>query len=253
MTMTAMLLAAASQAAAPAPTLPVCSLVTPRGDSIGFVVRGTENPAEIRLTAAPGSAWPAHSVVGRQGTTGFVIGGSAGLDLHLGPESAARQRATTLSRRGGRSAALPVAYGFCEERPAAAAGEEPGAGRHDAGADNPAFDPARWPQDCGLILSDGRRMRLDFTLVDRNRARLQSAQLWPGGPVTMEVRWLNGRGGQVGAFSRRGGPEGVQTMYTQGSRAVKLIRLRQIGEPSAPGLNGYGICGYGSIVRRPGS
>lgn len=252
---TATFLAAALQAAAPAPAVPMCSLVTPRGDAVGFSLRATANPDEIRLASVPGSAWPAHSVVGRQRGGGFAIGGSEGFLLELGPSEARHQRSATLWRRNGRSASLPVAYGFCEERPASAAvDEEPGAGGNEAGADHPAFDPARWPQDCGLMLSDGRRIRFDFTLVDRDHARLESPQLWSGRPVTTDVRWINGRGGaQVGAFSRRGGPEGVQTMFIQRAQAVKLIRLRQIGEPSAPGLSGYGICGYTNIVRRPGS
>jgi hypothetical protein len=252
---TAMLLAAVSQTAAP--PLPACSLVTPRGDSIGFFFWAAENPDEFRITATPGSAWPARTLVGtpQPGAARRVIaiGGSDGFLLELGLEPDARQqRSATLSRRSGQGAPLPVAYGFCEESPAAARGEEPAADRNAVGADNAAFDPARWPEDCGLMLSDGRRIRLDFTLVDRDRARLESPQLWSGRPVSMSVRWMNGNGIQTGTFGRRGGPEGTQTMFVQGGQAVKLIRLRQIGEPSAPGLSGYGICGYSNIVRRPG-
>jgi hypothetical protein len=254
--MIATILAAASQAAAPPPTLPTCSLVTPRGDAIGFFLWAAEDPQEFRITATPGSAWPARTVVGtrRPGAApGIAIGGREGFMLELGAGSGDRQqRSATLSRRGGQSAPLPVAYGFCEERPAAAAGEEPGADRNEVGADNAAFDPARWPQDCGLILSDGRRIRFDFTLSESGRVRIESPQLWSGRPVTTGISWTNARGAQVGTFGRRGGPEGVQTMFTRGAQAVKLIRLLQIAEPSAPGLTGYGICGYGNIVRRPG-
>jgi hypothetical protein len=255
--LTAMLLAAVSQTAAPPLTLPTCSLVTPRGDSIGFFLWSAEDPTEFRLTATPGSAWPARTLVGTQRTgaapRGIAIGGSDGFLLELGPDSAGhQQRSATLSRRS-RQGALPVAYGFCEERPAAAQAGEPAADRNEVGADNAAFDPARWPQDCGLMLTDGRRIRFDFTLADRNRVTLTSPQLWSGRPVTASVSWVSGRGAQVGTFSRRGGPEGVQTMAVRGGQAVKLIRLQQIGEPSAPGLSGYGICGYTNIVRRPGS
>lgn len=255
--LTAMLLAAALQTAAPPPTLPTCSLVTPRGDAIGFFLWAQDDPDEFRITATPGSTWPARTLAGTQRTgavpPGIAIGGSDGLVLELGPESAdRRQRSATLGRRDGQSGALPVAYGFCEERPAATEVGEPGADRNEVGADNEAFDPARWPEDCGLILSDGRRVRFDFTLIEGDRLRLESPQLWSGRPVRVGVRWMSGTSLQTATFGRRGGPEGVQTMFVQRSQAVKLIRLLQAGEPSAPNLNGYGICGYGNIVRRPG-
>jgi hypothetical protein len=254
---TMLLLAGALQTAAPPPTLPTCSLVAPRGDAVGFFLWSADDPDEFRITATPGSAWPAHTLVGTQRTgaaaSGIAIGGGDGFVLELGPGAAGRQqRSATLSRRDGESAPLPVAYGFCEERPAAAGGEEPGADRNEVGADNEAFDPARWPEDCGLILSDGRRVRFDFTLIEGDRVRLESPQLWSGRPVRMSVRWMNGTSLQTATFGRRGGPEGVQMMFVQRSQAVKLIRLRQVGEPSAPELNGYAICGYSNIVRRPG-
>jgi len=251
----AFLLATSLPTAEAAATLPTCSLVTPRGDAIGFVLWGADNPGEIRLSSAPGSAWPTRTVVGtRQGMSSalrFAIGAN-GFVLELGSAAQGRQQqAVTLFLRDGQNATLPVAYGFCEERRPPAELDEPGPDRNAVGTDNPAFDPAHWPDDCGLILSDGRRLRFGFRLIGRDQARFESSELWSGRPVTTTIRWMNANL-QAGSFSRRGGPEGVQMMFVQRSQAVKLVRLQQVGEPSAPNLNGYGICGYNNIVRRPG-
>lgn len=247
------------QTAGAAPELPACSLVTPRGDTIGFFLRSTEDPDEIRLSPTGGSAWPVRTIVGTRrdmrSELRFAIGGRDGFVLELASNSERRpKRSATLFLRAGQRSTLPVAYGFCEERPpAASGGDEPGADPAAVGTDNLAFDPAHWPEgDCGLILSDGRRIRFDFTLIDRDQVRLESSELWPGRPVTTGIRWMNSSGVQVGSFGRRGGPEGVQMMFVDRSRAVKLIRLQQVGGPSAANLTGYGICGYNNIVRRPG-
>ena len=75
-------------------------------------------------------------------------------------------------------------------------------------------------------------------------------ELWSGGRVAVRNRW-SGSGAMVGSFSGSGGPEGVQMMIINGSRAAKLIRFRQLGNPSRPNLTGYGICGYRQVVGRP--
>lgn len=243
-------------AAAELPVLPTCSLVTPRGDVIGFFVWSDETPNEIRVSATQGSAWPAATVAGLREdgpSLRFVIGSGDGLALELSAQDPNRQqRAATLIRRQRGRTTIPVAYGFCEERPVASEPAPPGPGRRDVGANDDAFRSASWPEaDCGLILDDGRRIRLRTTWDGRDELRLQSPDLWSGEPIATRISWSNARGAHVGAFSRPGGPEGVEIMFTEGSTATKLIRLRQLGDPTMPNATGYGICGYRSIVRRP--
>jgi hypothetical protein len=256
----AMLLAAlAQQGVAAPPTVPTCALVTPRGDVIGFSMWGGDNPAEINFTATPGSAWPSRTLIGSSrpplgNGLSFTIAGPDGFLLLLGaPETGIAQRAATLFLREGRRAMPPLAYGFCEERPTPASVAAPSASPEPAESDNPAFDPALWPsEDCGLILSDGRRVRLRFTISERDQVRLQSTALWSGQPVTLPIRWSSSGERQTGTFAREGGPEGDQIMLVGPSRAAaKLIRLRRLGDASLPNLRGYGICGYRAVERRP--
>jgi hypothetical protein len=239
-------------------TVPTCELVTPRGDAIGFFMWGGDNPEEINFSATAGSAWPTRSLVGESrarlgdGLT-FSIGGSDGFILMLGPpEAGIAQRTAMLTLRDGGRAMPPLAYGFCEERPTPSSVAAP-ASSQNAGSDHPAFDLALWPAgDCGMILSDGRRVRLKFRLNQRgqDQVELQSAALWSGQTVTASIRWRNGEK-KVGTFSREGGPEGDQILLTGPSRAAaKLIRVRQLGEASSPNLRGYGICGYSVVERR---
>lgn len=253
MVMEALVLALSQAGAADVPDVPVCSLVTPRGDAVGFFVAGDENPDRILLSPTPGSAWPARTIVGvRQAPLQFAIGERDGFVLELRPDSTGRfRRSATLFLRHNRHTSLPAAFGFCEDRRAPGEPTEVVAEQSDVGANDAAFDPAHWPQhDCGLILSDGRRGRFDFTLTQGDQVRLASAELWSGHPVTVRIQWRNANDVQLGTFGRDGGPDGVQMMFVDGARAVKLVRLQQLGDPSAPQLTGYAICGYNQIVRR---
>jgi hypothetical protein len=252
----ALLLAATQPAAANLPEVPTCSLVTPRGDAIGFFIWSGEAPNEIRLSATSGSVWPAGTVVGSRGDQNsnmrFTIGERRGFVLELSAQAAGRaQRSATLFLRDGNRAALPMAYGFCDERPAPEGAQEPNPDRNLVGMDHPALNPALWPEDCGLILSDGRRLRFDYTLIGSDRLRLEGRELWSGRPLTTRFRRVSMPRGQVGSFGQQGGPEGLEMFFVEPPRGAKLVRFQQLGDPSLPNLTGYGICGYKAVVRRP--
>jgi len=259
LTAAAILLALFQSAAADAQTIPTCSMVTPRGDPIGFIVWSGDNPSEVNFTATPGSVWPQRTLVGstrnvRSNLLWFVIGDSNGFILTMSaPARGSAQRPATLMPRNGREAPVARAYGFCEERPVPTDAEAPGAQRNETGSDGPAFDPALWPEeDCALILSDGRRDRLRFTLTGRDEVQLQSPVLWSGRPVTAPVRWTESRGAPTGNFTGRDGLEGTQIMLTNGSHAAKLVHFGNLGDSSMPNASGYAICGYRAIVRMRG-
>ena len=248
--------------AQPAEPVPVCTLVPPGGQNVGFFIGGDDAPDTIRLSATPGSVWPTATLrATRMAASGanlrFSLGGdSGGLVLELGGLAVGRtQRPATLFRRDNQRITLPVAFGYCEDRPVNANAPPPSADAAAVGADNPAFDPARWPQeDCALLLSDGRRIRFSFTLAGESQLRLGSRELWSGRTVSVPMRWGQARDSvQLGTFGSAGGPEGVQMMFVAQPRAVKLVRFRALGEPSMPSLTGYGICGYAEVARRPAS
>ncbi len=252
---TAALLLALAQ---PAEPVPVCSLVAPGGQNVGFFIGGDDRPDNIRLSAAPGSAWPGATLrAARVTSTGsnlhFAIGGEDGLTLELGNLVVGRtQRPVTLFRRERGRSTLPLAFGYCEDRPVSANAPEPSATPAALGLDNPAFDAANWPDDCAMLLSDGRRIRFTFRLTSETQLTLGSQDLWPGREVATDIRWQPPRGSvQLATFGRAGGPEGVQMMFVAQPLAVKLIRFRAFGEPSAPSLTGYGICGVSLVERRP--
>jgi hypothetical protein len=249
-----LLLAALQAVSTASPPVPNCALVTPRGDDIRFFIWTDEGKDDARLSPLPSAAWPRATVVGvRRMERGvrFDIGSREGFVFELGaPTPGEAQRTATLFLRRGQYATLPVAYGYCQDAPVTIDPPEPG-DQSVVGADDPAFDPDLWPDDdCGLVLGDGRRTRFTFRL-QRSAVRLQSADLWSGRPVTTPISWSPS--GNVGLFSQRGGFGGIQTMTIRGNRAVKLIRLSQLGERSPPDLNGYGICGYRRIERRGGT
>jgi hypothetical protein len=174
--------------------------------------------------------------------------------LELGGQPAGQtQRSATLFKRERGRVTLPVAFGFCEDRAIDATAAAPSSDPAAIGTDNPAFDPARWPEeDCGLIVSNGRRIRFRFTLTGETQLRLDSPDLWSGRPVSTTIRWQNsGDSTQIGAFGGNGGPEGAQMMFVETPTAVKLIRFRELGDPSIPNATGYGICSYRGLVRRP--
>ena len=257
----ALLAMAAAQPAA-AEAVPVCALVTPGGHAIGFYIGGDDRPDHIRLSATAGSVWPAATLRASAGRSGsnlrFAIGtGRRGLTLELRSLAAGQtQRLASLFLRDGQSTGVPVAFGYCEDRPVDATATPPSSDPAAVGADHEAFDPARWPEDdCALLLSDGRRLRFSFTLTRDEQLRFASRELWAGRSLTLPVRWLESREFvQLGAFGGEGGdggPEGLQMMYVEGRRAAKLIRFRQLGDAGMPGLSGYGICGYSGTVRRP--
>jgi hypothetical protein len=238
-----------------------CSLATPGSAVVDFAVPGwDESGNEIGISGSEGSVWPRRTLSGRRGVmTGspgaarmFAFGSGNGLALEVAAEPNQEMRSATLYRRDGRRVGLPLAFGFCAVRPDPMAYSMPdrNADPGDIGANIAAFDPARWPAaDCGLVLSDGRRVPFRFTLPNREQVRLWSPELWADGPVTMAMRWYGGARALTGSFARSGGPSGRQATAAMVPFAARLIRLWQIGGATAPGLTGFGICGM-QLVRR---
>ena len=256
----AFLALAAAQPAAEA--VPVCTLVTPGGNPVGFYIGGDDAPNRVRLSPTSGSIWPAATLVASIERSGsslrFTLGtGPRGLTLELRSLAAGQtQRLASLFLRQGQSTTVPVAFGYCEDRPVDAHATPPSSDPAAVGADLAAFNPARWPEDdCALLLSDGRRIRFTFTLTRDEQLRLASRELWAGRSVTLPIRWLESREFvQLGAFGgdgAEGGPEGLQMLFVDRPRAAKLIRFRRLGDPGMANLSGYGFCGYPGTVRRP--
>lgn len=249
----AALQAAAAPAASAAPPAEICALVTPRGDVLHFAAMPwSEDGSRLGLAPAQGSAWPADAIVGTRNRAGrFGFGREGGVVFELGARVAGRlARSATLYRNQGDG--LPLAFGFCQPGPAPDVADAVDTSAQPAavGADIPAFDPQNWPiEDCGLLLSDGRRVRFGYHHVGPDRVNLTSADLWPGETVTAS----SGEDGKTAAqvFRRPGGPDGVVSLVVVPPRGASLIRILHLGVATAPDLTAYGICGYREVVRRP--
>lgn len=247
---------AALQPVAETVQVPTCTLVTPRGDNVRFFLWGDPAPGRIRMSGLDGSAWPSGTLVGvrAEGETGsrFDLGGRNGLRLELSAQAQGRtQRAATLFARENERETLPIAYGFCQDEQVTANPPEPTADRNAVGADHAAFDPEQWPDDCALLLSDGRRARLDPELQMNGSFRLRSADLWSGRPITVRMRRSSMNGMQVGAFGESNTPRGIRVLFVNRARATVLVRFQELNDPSLPGANGYAICGVRRVTRTP--
>jgi len=248
----------AQPGAAEAADVPACSLITPRGDPVSFFIWADPAPERIRMSALPGSVWPSGTVVATRpsggGANRFVLGDRKGLILELSPQAQGRtQRSATLFESENARARVPVAYGYCQDKPVAADPPEPSSNRDAVGAGHVAFDSAQWPDgDCGLLLSDGRRIRFDPTLQSRrDELQFTSTNLWSGRPASARVRFSESGGAQIGHFGDQAGPQGVRLMVVDRSRAAELYRFQNLADPAVAGLTGYGICGHRKVVRRP--
>lgn len=253
----ALLIAALQDAAAPPAAPYSCNLATPGGDRVAFMISSLrQEDSDIHLFAADGSVWPSRTLPAARGVARpepsdrrwFAVGGGDGLLLELPRALATGPQAATLFRRKGRGISVPVAYGYCAPIPADTAvvykPVDLSADPRRVGQDLPMFDPAKWPaRDCALLLSDGTRSRMTFTLT-RDTAELSGERLWGGHPQKLPIQWRQGQGVQVGTFRNPGGLSGFQTMYAEGSTAAKLIRFQD------KDVNGYAICGYNDVVRR---
>jgi hypothetical protein len=251
---------ALAQQPAPVASASGCALVAPNGDRIAFQVSSlSSNGDATGLISQTDSVWPSRTLVGNRmspGRNSFGFGGERGLVIQMGGAEG-QIRTVAIHRRQGNRIGLPLAFGYCrpQSRVPAYRALDPTIAENEIGADIAAFDLSRWPEDdCGLILSDGRRMRFRFRLDPGGSVQLSSPDLWSGRPVAVPMRWgrpLNGL--QVGTFGRRGGPSGTQIMHMDERRGngVKLIALSNLGDGSAVNLTGYAICGYRGLVRRP--
>lgn len=236
--------------------LPVCTMTTPRGDNLRFFLWGDPAPNLMRMSSLPGSVWPTGTIVGvKQGADGsrYRLGGRDGMVVELSRQTPGRaERAVTLFSRNGEREGLPIAYGYCQDEQVTANPPEPGPDQNLVGADNAAFDSEQWPdQDCGLLLSNGRRTSFDPELRPNEELRLRSADLWGGQPVSTRIRWANRNGAQVGSFGDSDGPQGIRVLAVSGTRASVLFRFQDLRDPTLEGVSGYGICGVRRIVRRP--
>jgi hypothetical protein len=249
---------ALGQAEAPVRMIPNCALGTPNGDAVAFrIVSG--DPAgkdEMWLAASEGSVWPTRTLVGDRARTDrdtFAFGGEHGLVLEM-YAAEGDIRPISIRRREGSRIGLPLAYGYCRSESHSTViypALDSSIPDDQIGDDIRSFDATRWPaDDCGLILSDGRRMRFRFNLAG-NLVRLSSASLWSGRPVSLPIAWQVRRGAQLGTFGRANGPAGDQTMYVSpdNQSAVKLINLSNLGDSSVAGQKGFAICGYRQLVR----
>lgn len=259
MVIAALFLAAASQAAAQAE---ICTLVTPRGDTIRVAAMAwSSDGTRLGLVPAAGSAWPREAIAGVRnraagrpaGPPRFLFGDAHGLVFEFGQRLAGRTaRSATLFRNAEEGSGLPLAFGYCALGPAPEALDavDTSVQTASAGAGIPAFDPVLWPErDCAMLLGDGRQVRLNFDLQGRDGVAVTSPGLWGGRRVVADMRWLDGA---AGVFDHDGGPSGTAANYgsSSGSSAVKLIRFQRIGGDAAANLTGYAICGYPTVERR---
>jgi hypothetical protein len=257
MVMASLLVAAALQAAIPSPSsqAEICSLITPSGEVIHFAAMAwSQDGSRLGLAPVGGSVWPADAIVGTRSSAaagGFIFGHGAGISFELSERVAGRtDRSATLFGHEGRG--LPLAFGFCQLGPAPDVADaiDTVAQPASVGANIAAFDSQHWPRNhCALLLTDGRRMRFTHAISGRDQMRLSSAELWPGGPVTVAIRPTPKNATGI-FFGREGGPEGVETAVAVPPLATVLFRIAQLGAPAAQELIAYGICGE-HLVRRP--
>jgi len=217
-----------------------CSLVTPNAENVSFSVASSAGGSgTVVLAPAEGSVWPAAPAAGSRDGNEIAIGGRGGLILNVGPPLA------LLSRSDSRGAIVPVAVGACREAVDVTVSAVSGSVSNDL----PAFDPAQWPRHCGLLLSDGRRVRFRYqTGGPRGPAQMLGEGLWGNQPVT--TRFAGVTSG-TSHFGDRTGPAGTDRMLGSGDARAKIIAFTRIGDPSISAQTGVGICGYNNITRRP--
>lgn len=230
-----------------------CSLVTPDGSAVQFILTGWSASGRTLSVArsSVASTWPKQSLGGKaEGASGhsFSFGGADGLLLDLGrAASKTGARTALLSRRAGGATTHPAAFGFCNPVPPdVALVLAPITRGAAAGTDIAAFDPARWPAICAMVTDRGHIVRFDYTLKGQ-RVELVSPVLWGRQPVLTPISFTD-RGARFGS---RTGPSGSErwVMDRRSGRAAKLIHFSRLGDSSAQ--SAYGICGYNQIVRRP--
>jgi hypothetical protein len=249
-----LLLAAAAPApAAPGPVLN-CRLVTPSGDPIAFAAR-LGSPTAV-LEPDPRSAWPRGRVIGPGAwSEGKAVeaeysfaGKPAGVHLKVRGERA------TLSVGKSLRGAQPRAHGFClrMSEPSPAPSDAPVLA--DAGANVPAFDTARWPDDCSLMTRSGRRARIGYRLLDvgaRSEFTTAAQGFFAESPTVATRR-------QGGGRSRFNGPNGLagdETLILDEKTAtgVQLLDFDKVGIAPATVESAAAICGIKRVVRRPNS
>lgn len=247
-----LLLAAAAPApAAPGPVLD-CRLVTPAGDPIAFAAR--LGPPTAVLEPDPRSVWPRARLIGpgawsegKAFEAEYSFAGKPnGVHLKVKGERATISVGKTL--RGGQ----PRAHGFCLRKtdpPAAPTGP---VAQTDAGANVPAFDIARWPDDCALMTRSGRRARIGYAILDRgerSEISIASAGFLANSRTVSTRRMGSGRY----HLSGPNGFAGAETLIldSNSSTGVQLLEIDAVGIAPAPVEPAAAICGMKRIVRRP--
>lgn len=228
-----------------------CSFVTPSAQAIDFAV---VEDSSVAILPRTGSIWPSAPLRARRAsgrTHRIVVGDRDGLVLDVGRSEGQGRAMSVLSRWNGRQPTYPVAVGTCQAIPRTAPASDRSPAAFSASDNIAAFDPQRWPDDCGLLLDDGRRVRFDYTIAGPGGpVRLESRVLWGSRPVT--TRWSGGPGG-TSRFGGGSGPSGSERMLHHDGLLVKIIQFSRIGDPAVSAQSGLGICGYNNVVRRPNS
>lgn len=249
------LMAVQPAAAADELQVPVCALVAPGGEKVGFFIWSDGTPNEVRLSSTEGSAWPARTVAARRPSSSdgvqFIIGGHRGFILELGRAGqGSTRRSATLFRSAAERDTYPVAYGSCAD---AAPPREPSpilATADQIGTDLPAFDSARWPSDCAMVTERGDVVRFGYRIQDR-WVSLSSPTLWGGNAVRVPVSWPSGDATRGGRFGESTGPSGAEVLMLGRGRGAKLIYFANLGDPATPAQTARGICGIRAVERRP--
>ncbi len=224
-------------------------MVLPSAEAIDFVIEPAAGQT-VSVRPLANSVWPGGALSGVRERDRVVLGGGDGVAIEVERPEAGREDSNAyLYRLDRRRMAFPLAVGVCRATavvPASAPAPAPAA---TSGGDISGFDPANWPRHCGLILSDGRRIRFRYqTGGPRGPAQMVGEGLWSGQPVT--TRFAGVPSG-TSHFGDRTGPAGTERMLGGGDIRAKVIKFTRIGDPSVTAQTGIGICGYNNIVRRP--
>ena len=247
----AMLAAAAPVPVAPRPVFD-CRLVTPNGDPIAFAAH-LGSPTGV-LDPDPRSAWPKSRVIG-PGELSESKGLEAEYTFAAGPNGAhlkvKDERAILYVGKTLRSG-YPRAYGFCLRSNDAAPLPPNTMVSASAGANVPAFDSARWPDDCALMTRSGRRARMAYNILEMGA---RSAFTIAAEGFLPEQRTVATRKAGTGRsrFSGPNGLSGTETLFIdeKTSTGVQLIDFDRLGIAPAPVEPAAAICGLRSVIRRP--
>ncbi|MEQ1724355.1 MAG: hypothetical protein ABL882_00310 [Sphingopyxis sp.] len=252
----------AMQAVTPAPSPPptlACHLASPVNEVIAFAIVPSEGETAI-LVGLAGSVWPRREImvtkrpiVAQSGRTieAYDIGTGTNPQRIILPGTG---HIIIYLTEGG-ELALPAAAGYCDETNAPPA--QPVSTERPV---NP-FDPNRWPDDCGFITRDGIRGRMTYDIMlhprGRNNLRIgdPSNSIWTAQEMRLQLQFISRVGshisGQFRGLLNGSEPSGIESFFSFGGRATKLIEFSTLGTQSRlTEQNAIAICGYSGIIAR---